>query len=147
SSDRAGVRALLSALANARAQLGDDLVVGLARGRGYALLVGHILEQGAGLLRAEEAGDFERIAADVVGRAGALIQSRPGRAAFLQDHWGDLLRAGLRSVQTHGDAILGDRSPLLRATLLASIDVLADDEASALLGNGTLMKAVEAAVA
>jgi hypothetical protein len=147
SSDKAGVNAVLSALANARAQFGDDLVVGLARGRGYALLVGHLLEQAGGLLRAEEASDFERIAADVVGRAGTLIQSRPGLEAFLQDHWGDLLRAGLRSVQVHGNAILGADAPLLRATLLASIDVLADDEASALLGNGTLVKAVEAAVA
>src|SRR5690606_9802284 len=70
----------------------------------------------------------------------------PGLEAFLQDHWADLLRAGLRSVHLHGDAILGDRTPLLRETLLASIDVLADDEASASLGNGTLIKAVEAAI-
>ena len=147
-SDKAWVNGVLSALATAREKspAGDDFIVGLVQGRGYPLLLGSLLQEGAGFLSDTDAGDFELVAADMLTKAGELVQQNRDFEGFFQDHWGDLLRAGLSSVHANGNAILDDTSPLLRETLLASINVLATTDDRNFLSSGTLIATVEAAI-
>jgi hypothetical protein len=147
-SDKAWVNSLLSALATARQQspLGDDFIVGLVRGRGYPQLLGSLLQEGAGFLSDTDAGNFERVAADLLTRTGELVQQRDDFEGFFQHHWGDLLRAGLSSVHANGSAILEDEDPLLREALMAAIQVLSTTDNRDFLSSGTLMASVEAAI-
>ena len=104
------------------------------------------MQEGAGFLSDTDAGDFELVAADMLTKAGELVQQNRDFEGFFQEHWGDLLRAGLSSVHANGNAILDDTSPLLRETLLASINVLATTDDRNFLSSGTLIATVEAAV-
>ncbi|MEN8752005.1 MAG: hypothetical protein AB1Z18_04450 [Desulfobacterales bacterium] len=144
--DKAWVKSLLSALSKTRETAGDDFIIDLVDGRGYPALVGNLLEEGAGLLTGTGAGHFEHIAADVLIRAADLAEDRSDFRSFFNDHWGDLLRAGLRSVHTHGDNILEGQSPLLQATLLSAIDTLADAGNKELLSSAVLESTLEAAI-
>jgi len=147
-SDKVWVNGVLSAMATARQNTpaGDDFVVGLVQGRGYPLLIGSLLHEGAGFLSSSDASEFERVAADVLTTAGTAVQQRRDFERFFQDHWGDLLRAGLNSVHANGNAILDDTDPLLRNALLASVEVLSKTDNRSFLSGDTLTTVVEAAV-
>jgi hypothetical protein len=146
--DKAWVDAVVSALATAREKSakGDDFVVGLVQGRGYNLLVSSLLAEGAEYIGGETASNFERVAADVLVAGAALVETRAGFDGFFADHWSDLLRAGLQSIHTNGDAILDDAQPILKDTLLAAVDVLATTNGKEFLSSDTLVNAVDAAI-
>ena len=148
--NKAWLTALLSALATARttAAQGDDFVFGLLQGRGYPTLVSSLLQQGAASLSDTDASTFETVVADVLTRAATVVQdSQDGNfEAFFQDHWGDLLRAGLQAVQAHGPAILAGTNPLLQQTLLAVVDSLAASTDRTFLSSDTFVSAIEAAI-
>ncbi len=146
--DKAWVEGVLSGLAKAReaSPQGDDFIIGLVQGDGYPLLIGSLLEEGAGLLSSSDAGPFEAVATDVLTRAGELVLERPDFEGFFREHWGDLLRAGLNSVHSNGNVILADEQPLLRQTLLTSIEVLATAGERDFLSREILTGAIEAAV-
>jgi len=146
--DKAWVEGILAALAKVRANTddGDDFVVGLVHGRGYPLLIGGLLEEGASHLASSDAGQFEAVAAEVLLEASKLVRQKPQFEGFFQDHWGDLLRAGLAAVHSNGNVILAQQSPLLREALLAAIKALAETDGRHLLSSGTLTILVEAAV-
>jgi len=144
--DKAWVEGILSALAKAResSDIGDDFVVGLVQGRGYPELIGSLLKEGADFLSSSDAGSFGAVAADVFTHASVLVRDHPDFEQFFRDHWGDLLRAALSSLHTNGGAILADGQPLLRQTLLASIEVLAKTTNRDFLNSQTLTAVFEA---
>jgi hypothetical protein len=107
------VDAVLAALAVARdeAQGGEDFVTGLVRGKGYrALLAGGLLVAGE-RLSVEGASPYKQIAADVLRTAAPLVkQGSASFSGFFQDNWGDLMCAGLASVERYGPGLLAARS-------------------------------------
>ena len=146
--DKAWVDAVISALATARDEsgLGEEFIVGLVQGKGYPLLVANLLEEGATQLSSDRASNFESVAADVLVAAAGIIETKPDFDDFFSEHWGDLLRAGLRSVHANGNKILDDAEPLLKNTLLATIDVLAETDDVEFLSSETLVDVVDAAI-
>jgi len=142
------VQALLGALDKARkaSDAGDNFVMGLLQGRGYPLLVGHVLQEAAGRLRPADAASWETVAADLLAKGGELIQAKPGFKDFFRDHWGDLLRAGLSSVKANGPALFDEESPLLRETLIAVADRLSRTPNVKLLSSDVVFSVTEAAL-
>lgn len=119
---------LLLALAQAReeAEGGDDFLVGLLQGRGYQLLVSHGLSIAAEKLEEGDAPVFRQIAADLLLAAAPLVHdNKKGFADFFNEHWSDLLRAGLQSVEKHGSVLLAEEDPLLKEVLLGLVHELA----------------------
>lgn len=90
--------ALLVSRETLPAQQQDNYVAGLLRGNGYPLLVATVLDMGAGELDDDNAGSFRNVAVDVLGEVAVIIRQKPGFERFFNDHWGDILRAGLVSV-------------------------------------------------
>lgn len=149
SSDKAWVDSVLKALADSREAEGDDFVVGLINGNSYPVLIGNLLEEGAekvGVSAKENAKHFESIASDVLNHAASIMKQQDDFKGFINDHWGELLGAGLKGLHANGDAILEGQSPLLRGTLLSAIDVLAETADRDLLSSETLTATIEAAI-
>jgi len=148
--DSKWIDALFDALANARDAVPvaqrDDFLVGLVRGEGYPLLVGAFLETAAGILNDDAAEDFKDVAAHFLNEIAALIKKEPTFEDFLQDHWGDLLRAGLKSLAKHGPALIEDESALLEKVLVSVVGELANLPDSKFLSSDALVGIVEAAV-
>ena len=134
--------ALLDALVAARTAAGgegDNFLAGLLRGHGYRDLVAGGLGSVATLLEAGQAGPFGQIAADLLKAAQPLVAARPaGFGAFFNEHWADLLGAGLASLQKHGSVLVEGAHPILREVLLASVQVLAETQGTKLLPRETL---------
>lgn len=149
-SDKVWVDCVLNALADTRESEGDDFVVGLLNGKSYPVLVGNLLEEGAemvGVSAKDNAKHFEAIASDVLKHAAEVVKQRDDFEGFVSDHWGDLLRAGLKSFHANGDAILEEQPPLLSGALLSAIDVLAESPDRNFLSSETLTATIEAAIA
>jgi hypothetical protein len=141
--------AVLTALTLARAGAadGDDYVLGLLRGRGYSLLITEGLTLAADRLDPEHAGAFQQIAADVLLAAAPLVKAnQAGFAGFFEEHWGDLLRGGLASLEQHGPILLDGQSPLLKETLLAMIGGLAKTPDSEFFSTEVTLRLTEAAL-
>ena len=100
--DNAWLESLLDAVASARAQAADpdNFVMGLLLGRAYPLLVGSVMETAAGRLTGAEANGFKQAATVFLKDVAAIVEERPNFRGFFNDHWGDLLRAGLKSVES-----------------------------------------------
>jgi len=148
-SDKIWVDSVLKALADTRESEDDDFVVGLLSGKGYPVLIGNLLEEGAeiiGVSAKENAKHFESIASDVLKHAASIVKQRDDFKGFINDNWSELLRAGLRGFHANGDSILEGQSPLLRATLLSAIDVLAVTPDREFLSGETLTATIEAAI-
>jgi len=142
------VAGVLDALADAREEAGDNFVVGLLRGQGYPLLVGAMLDSAAAKLGREGASDFQRLAGDLLREAAPLVAiNEGGFQAFFEEHWGDLLRAGLASLEAHGPRLLAGEAPLLREALLAMVRQLARTPGAHLFSRETVAGLVESAVA
>jgi hypothetical protein len=106
------VNGLLNALVTAREEAGDDYLLGLFQGKGYRLLISDGLSQAASVLDDEDAGHFEQIAGDILKQAAPLVEANQNNfRGFFQEHWGDLFRAGLGSLEKHGPQLLQDDSP------------------------------------
>ncbi|HWA85304.1 MAG TPA: hypothetical protein VG710_03715 [Opitutus sp.] len=124
--------AVLDTLANARAAVPaanqDNYLLGLVQGEGFPLLLSQGLLTAANKLDASGASSFKQVAADVLQAAAPIIQNsaNPDLGQFFSDHWGDLLRAGLTSLDKHGDALLAPGQPLLNSVLTALVQQLAN---------------------
>jgi len=141
--------ALLDVLRDARADPagGDDFVLGLFQGSGYPLLLGKGLARAAEVLAEDEADAFRQLAADLLKEATPLAASSASFGAFFADHWGDLLRAGLQAMESHGPALLKDQPELLRDVLVGMIAELKEIPAANLLSSETLSRLGDAAIA
>jgi len=144
------IKALLDALATARDALPEeereDFLVGLFHGKGYPPLVSAVLEVAAGRLDEDDAVNFKDVAADLLQETAVMIKANPTFEDFFEDHWGDLLRAGLRSVEAHGPGLLRRESPLLKKVLISVAGELATEPDHKLLSTDALVGMVEAAV-
>lgn len=141
--------AVLSALALARenAADSDNYLIGLVRGEGYPLLISQGLLVAGERLGGDGADQFQKLVADILIQAAPLVEEdAKGFADFFKDHWGDLLRAGLTSLEKHGPTLLEGQSPLLRETLLAMIGELAKTPDSAFLSSELVFKLAESAL-
>jgi hypothetical protein len=123
----------LDALLNARRGVaenggnGDDYVLGLLRGEGFRALLSQGLLVAADRLDDACANGFGLIASDVLKDAAPLVldPNNVGFRTFFNAHWGDLLRAGLSSVDRHGDVLLAGANPRLRSVLTSMVQQLA----------------------
>jgi len=141
------IKAAINALVSTREKAGDDYLLGLFQGRGYGLLISEGLSAASTVLSDEDAGPFENIMSDILTEASTLVQADDTNfAPFFQDHWGDLFRAGLNSLEKHGPVILKDESPILRESLMAMVKELAKTTDKEFLSNETLFKLTDAVV-
>lgn len=141
------MNAVLNALTAACADAGDDYLLGLIQGNGYRLLISQGLSEAAGILGGADASGFEKVTAHILTNAAPLVKANDGNfREFFQDHWGDLLRAGLRSLEKFGPAMLADNSPLLRETLTAMIHELAQASNKEFVGHETLYHLADTAI-
>jgi hypothetical protein len=146
----AWVASLLDAIVAARAAMPEgqqgDFVLGLLRGEGYPRLVGSLLEAAATRLDEDEARDFKDVTADFLREVGDVVSSRPSFRGFFEDHWGDLLRAGLGALERNGPALMRGESPLLTAVLTAVARDLSTRPNSKLLSGDLLYGIANAAI-
>jgi hypothetical protein len=143
------LQAVLSALALAREKAAnpDNYLIGLVRGKGYPLLISQGLLVAGGRLGGVGADQFQKLVADFLIEAAPLVEEdAKGFSDFFKDHWGDLIRAGLTSLEKHGPALLEGQSPLLRETLLALIGELAKTPDAAFLSSDVVFKLAETAI-
>lgn len=142
---------VLDALVAARQDAANpnDFVLGLVRGEGFTSLLAHGLLTASHRLADDHADAFALVAADVLKKGSALVTAggRPGFRTFFNDHWGDLLRAGLASVEAHGDQLLAGANPLLGASLQAITHQLAQTADADFLTHDTLFHLADAAIA
>jgi hypothetical protein len=138
--------AALGALADARKDQGDNYVLGLLNGKGFPLLVGNLVGTAAGRIEAGGSGAFRGVVSDVLETAAPLVSRKTSFRGFFRDHWGDLLNAGLGSLEKHGPAILSDENPLVRKTLVAMVGRLAETKGTAYFTSETLYGVADAAI-
>ena len=148
--DNPWLNAVLDALAKTRAALPeeqrDNFITGLLRGKGYQLLVSAIIGEISALLRDEDATKVENLATTLLDEIAGIIEREPNFEDFLQDHWGDLLRAAVSSVEKHGLALLKDDSPLLRDVLVAVANTIVRSPDNQLLSTDLLIAIVDTTV-
>jgi hypothetical protein len=141
------IGAMLDALEAARKESDDDYLLGLFQGKGYRLLLSTTLSTAAEQIGNENANEFEKIAADVLKAAVPLVKSNDKNFSdFFNEHWGDLLNAGLISLEKHGPLLLEGESPLLRETLMAVINQLAETDGKELFTSATLISVVDSVI-
>ena len=141
--------AVLDALALARekSENGEDFVTGLVRGKGYRTLLESGLLVAGERLAADSAQPYQKIVADVL-RAAAphVTQGSQSFATFFQDSWGDLLRAGLVSVERYGPTLLEGERPVVREATLALVSELAHTPNASLFSGETLFGITSAVI-
>ncbi|MBL8538945.1 MAG: hypothetical protein JNK68_01110, partial [Betaproteobacteria bacterium] len=135
------------ALAREKADSGEDFVTGLVRGKGYRTLLASGLLVAGERLAADGAQPYRQIVADVL-RAAAphVTQGSQSFATFFQDSWGDLLRAGLTSVERYGPALLEGERPIVREATLALVAELARTPTASLFSGETLFGITSAVI-
>ncbi|MEY2882176.1 MAG: hypothetical protein RLZZ15_4556 [Verrucomicrobiota bacterium] len=141
---------VLDALATARAAAPnpDNFLLGLIQGEGVPLFLSKGLLVASAKLSADQAGPFQLVAADVLTAAAPFIQdqTRPDLGAFFQNHWGDLLRAGLTSLDRHGAVLLNPNQPLLNGVLTALVQQLSTTPNAGFLSSETLYQLADTAI-
>ena len=146
------VSGILDALLQARESFPedrrDDFLVGLLNGQGYPRLVAASLTVGAARLDDADAVTFRDVAADVLTRIAGIVEENDKLEGFFAKHWGDLLRAGLSSVEVHGPVLFQGEDPLLADVLVAVSGHLAGipQKDAGLLTTDTLDGVVRAAL-
>lgn len=137
--------------ARAAAPNPDDYLLGLLQGKGMPLLLAKGLLVASNRLNndAGQSDAFKQIAAEVLAAAAPFIQqqAKPDLAQFFRDHWGDLLRAGLTSLDKHGDVLLDPDKPLLNSVLKALVQQLSTTPNAGFLSNETLYQLADTAIA
>jgi hypothetical protein len=143
------VDAIFAALAMAREESasGEDFVTGLVRGRGYRTLLGKGLLVAGDRLAPDGADPYRRIAADIL-RAAAPLAAKGSASfqAFFNDNWGELLRAGLASIDRHGAVLLEGTKPLVREASIALIAELVRTPGATELSGETLFRVADAVI-
>lgn len=151
SPDQRWVDGILDALVRAREAVPeaerDEFLVGLLEGRGYPGLVAASLRVGAGHLDAGDAESFRDVAAEVLLEVAAIAEEHTDFRRFFEDHWGDILRAGLTSVEVHGPGLFASEDPLLAKVLIAVSGELARNTRSKALGPDAVDGVVRATLA
>ena len=144
------VEALVGAMADARETVPvaerDNFLLGLLQGKGYPLLVSTVLETAADRFNDDDTEDFKDVTADFLEEVAGIIKRKPNFDNFFDDHWGDLLRGGLKSVEQHGPALLKGESPLLSKVLVAVAGDLAERPDSKFLSSDAIYGIVDATV-
>ena len=144
----------LDALAQARKEVadkggnGDDYLLGLLQGHGFRELLAQGLLVAADRLDDDQSNGFRLVAADVLGKAAPLVLD-PNNAdfrTFFNAHWGDLLRAGLSSVDRHGNLLLGGANPLLGSVLKTVLQQLATIPDARFFTSDTLFRLTDATI-
>ncbi|MFO1206620.1 MAG: hypothetical protein U1E63_12960 [Burkholderiales bacterium] len=143
--------AVLDALALARekADNGEDFVTGLVRGKGYRTLLASGLLVAGERLAADGAQPYRQIVADVLRAAAPHLAPGTGSqsfATFFQDSWGDLLRAGLASVERYGPTLLEGERPIVREATMALVSELARTPTASLFSGETLFGITSAVI-
>ncbi len=146
--DSEWLAAVLDALNEARADEagGDDYLIGLMEGRGYQLLLSKGIARAAEVLAEDQASAFGQVAADVLKAAAPLVNDSRSFKDFFTEHWGDLLHAGLASLEKQGPKLLTGSDELLKETLVAAIGYLKDVDRKSLFTSDTLFGIVDAAI-
>lgn len=146
--DSEWLAALLDALTEARADAngGDGFLIGLMQGRGYELLLSKGLTRAAEVLVEDQASAFKQIAADLLKEGAKAAGESRSFKEFFTEHWGDLLHAGLASLERQGPKLLIGTDELLKETLLATVGYLNDVDRKNLFTNDTLFGVVDAAI-
>lgn len=149
--DNRWISGVLDALVRAREAVPeaerDDFLVGLVEGRGYPGLVAASLQVAAGRLDDGDAESFRDVAADVLVKVAEIAQVQTSFRRFFENHWGDILRAGLTSVEAHGPGLFAGEDPLLSKVLIAVSGELARNTKSKALSPDALDGVVRAALA
>lgn len=147
--DTQWLTALLDVLAEARKDPagGDEFLIGLFQGRGYALLISKGLSRAAEALSEDDSEVFKKLAADVLKAAAPLAAQSKTFKGFFAEHWGDLLRASLQSLERHGPALLEDQPELLRDVLVSMVHELNDIAPGDWFSHETLFRIGDAAIA
>ena len=146
--DNEWLDAVFGALADARSESGDgdNYVLGLLRGNGFPLLVGTVIDAAANRIGTEGAEGFRKVAVDVLKTAAPLVEGSTAFRGFFQDHWGDLLRAGLGSIEKHGPSILAESDPIVQKTLVAIVGRLEQTKWTGFFTSETLFGVADAAI-
>lgn len=146
--DSEWLAAVLDALAEARADAngGDGYLIGLLKGQGYSLLLSKGIARAAEVLAEDQASAFKQIAADVLKEAAPLVKESRSFRDFFTERWGDLLNAGLASLERHGPRLLTGSDELLERTLLAVVGYLKDVDRKSLFTSESLFGIVDAAI-
>lgn len=146
--DNDWMEGLVNAIAAARSKASDpdNFLVGLVQGKGYPLLIGSIMSTASGQLGAGDANAFELTAASFLKSIVGIIEAHPTFDDFFKDHWGDVLRAGLSSVEKHGPALLTNEDPLLGKILSSVAGNLASQPDNKFLTRETLVGIVDIVV-
>jgi hypothetical protein len=142
--------ATLDALVEARASSPkpDDFLLGLVQGKGVPLLLSQSLLVAADRLDSASAASFRPVVASVLQAAAPLIQNtgNPALGQFFKDHWGDLIRAGLTSLEKHGPTLLVPDQPILSGVLTAMVGQLAKTPNAHFLSSDTVYRLADAAL-
>ena len=144
--------AVLDALVAARGAVPekerDNYLLGLIQGKGVPLLLSQGLLIASNRLGHDQAAPFKLIAADLLAAAAPFIQdeTNPDLGRFFRDHWGDLLRAGLTSLDQHGDTLLDPNKPLLNGVLKALVQQLSTIPDASFLTSETLYHLADTAI-
>jgi hypothetical protein len=145
------VNGILDALVRAREAVPeaerDEFLVGLLEGRGYPGLVAASLQMAAGRIEDGGAESFRNVAGDVLLKVAEIAQEQTGLRRFFEDHWGDILRAGLTSVEVHGPGLFAGQDPLLAKVLIAVAGELARNDDIKALGPDAVDGVARAAIA
>ena len=143
------VDAIFAALAMAREESasGEDFVTGLVRGKGYRVLISKGLLVAGDRLAPSGADPYRQIAADILRAAAPLAKKGSTTFSdFFNDNWGELMRAGLASVEKHGSSLLEGTNPLLREASIALITELARTPGAIELSGETLFRVADAVI-
>lgn len=144
------IETLLDALSSTREAIPeeerDDFLIGLFQGKAYPVLVSNLMEKTAGHLNDDNVEDFKDIVDTFLKEVAHIIKQKPRFESFFNDHWGDLLGAGLASLEQHGPALLKGKSPLLTNVLVAIVGDLAKRPSNKVLTSDALVGIVGAAV-
>jgi hypothetical protein len=140
--------AILTALAMAReeSESGEDFVTGLVRGKGYRVLISKGLLVAGDRLGPSGANPYRRIAADILRAAVPLTEKSASFSDFFNDNWGELLRAGLVSIEKHGPGLLEGATPVVRDASIAFIAALARTPGAIELSGETLFRVADAVI-
>lgn len=150
SRDASWLATVLNAMATARdsvpAAERDNFLLGLLKGDGYTRLVGALLGAGAGRVASKHTAVFGQIATDLLKEGGELIGESPSFRDFFQDHWGDLVHAGFKSLNAHGSGLVKSKSPILGPVLISVTRQLAETPGRDVFSESTLLSLVDVSV-
>mgnify|MGYP001822654890 CR=1 FL=1 len=104
------------------------------------------METASGRLAADDAKGFEQATTMFLKNVAKIVGQQPSFKDFFNDHWADIARAALKSVEKHGPALLADEEPLLGKILSAVVADLASRPNNKLLTREALVGVIDAVV-